>query len=345
MKTRAMKRGTRGSGAASKNVGNPKTTVASTEKKTKNKDITDYTYYLGSARQASDYETTTNFVINHIKQTFDFGDDIAQQLKNLQEVETDGTPAAAKLLRKQYEMEFKMDYDGYWKRLLAYALNQSKVYALLWECCTPGMQGMLEGQKDFDDLENKPIKLLKAIREHALNYQENKYDMTVITDALFALLLTKQKEDEKLQDYTKRFRIAKEVFELHAGGPIVLTKIIEAMPEYVEGDKAKHKACLEESSERFYSYLYMINANKAKYGSLLKGLNTQHLLHTNQFPKTLTDAKSILNNHPHDNANKQKSKKDSKEKEKEKPSNDNKKNSEKEEQEVPLKFCTTWGQM
>lgn len=53
---------------------------------------------------------------------------------------------------------------------------------------------------------------------------------------------TKQKEGESLQDYTKRFKVAKDVFESHIGGPLIL---------------------------------YLDNADKAKYGSILVGLNTQ----------------------------------------------------------------------
>ncbi len=35
--------------------------------------VTEHNYYLGSAKQASDYETTTEFLINHVKKVFDYG--------------------------------------------------------------------------------------------------------------------------------------------------------------------------------------------------------------------------------------------------------------------------------
>jgi hypothetical protein len=47
-----------------------------------------------------------------------------------------------------------------------------------------------------------------AIKEHALNFQENRYSMSIILDAMRMLFNTKQKEGESLQDYTKRFRVA-----------------------------------------------------------------------------------------------------------------------------------------
>jgi hypothetical protein len=49
------------------------------------KSHSDYVYYLGSAKQASDYEKTTEYLINHIRKTFSFGNDIGMALENLEE--------------------------------------------------------------------------------------------------------------------------------------------------------------------------------------------------------------------------------------------------------------------
>lgn len=51
------------------------------------KGLSDYSYYLGSSKQASDYESTTEFIINHIKKTFDCGQDIATALRELKPVD------------------------------------------------------------------------------------------------------------------------------------------------------------------------------------------------------------------------------------------------------------------
>jgi len=50
----------------------------------KKKSIEDYVYYVGSARQASDYEITTEFVINHIRKTYTDGENIATALETLE---------------------------------------------------------------------------------------------------------------------------------------------------------------------------------------------------------------------------------------------------------------------
>jgi hypothetical protein len=45
------------------------------EKKTEE----DYYFYVGSSKQASDFETTSEeFLINHVKKIFDRGNDIAE---------------------------------------------------------------------------------------------------------------------------------------------------------------------------------------------------------------------------------------------------------------------------
>jgi len=105
---------------------------------------------------------------------------------------------------------------------------------LLWERCNKAMKNKIEARSDYNRIENNPITLLMAIKEHALNFQENRYSMSIILDAMRMLLFTKQKEGESLQDYTKRFRVARDVLKSHMGGPIILTKFVEAMDGYKE---------------------------------------------------------------------------------------------------------------
>ena len=50
------------------------------------KSLKDYNYYLGSSKQASDYKSTTQFIINHIKKTYNHGKDIAEALKRLEPI-------------------------------------------------------------------------------------------------------------------------------------------------------------------------------------------------------------------------------------------------------------------
>ena len=73
------------------------------------------------------------------------------------------------------------------------------------------MKAKIESRKDYEaEVYNDPIKLLKAIKQHALDYEENRYEMSIILDAFLAFSTYRQREKEKesVQDYTRRFKVA-----------------------------------------------------------------------------------------------------------------------------------------
>lgn len=266
---------------------------------TKKKSLVDHNFYVGSAKQASDYEVTANFIINHIKKTYDNGIDIATALDTLTPFDTTQykptmqfstqTDADAKAAEdKQFEIEHKARFAKYLKREEQYNTNCVKAYALIWERCAKGMQSRIEARTSFrSTILNNPIELLKAVKEHAQNYQEHRYEMSIILDSIRAAVNTKQRDKESLVDYTKRFRTACEVMESHIGAPITLKKYVQTMPGYTSGsaqaDKDKRTAMIKEAHDQLLAFLYLENSDQAKYGSLLKGLATQQSLkHTHE---------------------------------------------------------------
>ena len=140
---------------------------------------------------------------------------------------------------KQYELIFKAKLDATDKRKEIYENNKTKAYLLICERCTRAMQSKIKQRIDFDmKIYNDPIKLIKTIKEHVLNYQETKYSMEIIDNALIHFLLLKQKDDP-LHEYVKKFKTAKEVAELHIGGPIILSKYMKKLKDYDEKDNKK----------------------------------------------------------------------------------------------------------
>jgi hypothetical protein len=77
--------GNRRGGRGGQGRGRGSSTPSTTTKKT----VEDYFFYVGSSKQASDYEITAEFVVNHIKITFDRGNDIAEALRTLVKANTD----------------------------------------------------------------------------------------------------------------------------------------------------------------------------------------------------------------------------------------------------------------
>ena len=118
------------------------------------KTITDYNYYVGSAQQASDYNITTEFIINYIKKTYDQGNDIGTALKDLIPMDENEnkldlktstlTDATLKSIQTEhFKMEFRADYDEFRKRIRTYNGNMTKSYALIWEICTKVIQNKI----------------------------------------------------------------------------------------------------------------------------------------------------------------------------------------------------------
>jgi hypothetical protein len=90
---------------------------------------------------------------------------------------------------KQYDMEFKAEYDAFMKHKQFYEANTTKAYALLWEQCAKSMQGKIEANKKFEStIKGNPIELLKLIQQNCLNYQEHRYEMSIILDSVKTLL-------------------------------------------------------------------------------------------------------------------------------------------------------------
>jgi hypothetical protein len=97
-------------------------------------------------QQAADYETTTEFIVNFIKKSFNHGNDICTALRDLSPLEQDNWKVSMKFSEsndsytrdqenKQYEMEFCLDYEEYKRRVNHHNNNHIKAYAMIWERC------------------------------------------------------------------------------------------------------------------------------------------------------------------------------------------------------------------
>jgi hypothetical protein len=142
----------------------------------KKKTIEDYFFYVGSSKQASDFETTSEFLVNHVKKTFDRENDIAEALRTLEpqdidlwkptlQFSEDNDEAVAKQENRKNEIEFKANLDEFMKRRRMYENNLFKAYALIWERCAKAMQNKIASRSSFESkIYNDPIELLVAIK-------------------------------------------------------------------------------------------------------------------------------------------------------------------------------------
>ena len=188
----------RGSGRGTRHYDNTKY-----KSQEQHKSLYDYVYHIGLAKQASDYVIVTKHLLNHICRTCTFGDDIANAL--VTQTEMDFTMIMPKLQvsmnpnadeKDQEDQEFSMLYRA---KITSYITREDKyrsgnACAFLFGQCNKAMQSKLQARTDFAiTIKNNPIELLKAIEEHTISYQENKYEMGIIMDALRNLVNLKQR--------------------------------------------------------------------------------------------------------------------------------------------------------
>ena len=110
--------------------------------------------------------------MNHIKENFEYGNDIATAISNQEQIDTDiwrptlqksrnPDPDEKEIENEQYRMEFQARFNTYQKRESTFQNNMIKAYALFWRRCTKGMQNKIEGRTDFrTKIKDNPIELL-----------------------------------------------------------------------------------------------------------------------------------------------------------------------------------------
>jgi hypothetical protein len=91
-----------------------------------------------------------------------------------------------------------------------YESNKRKAFALIYQQCHKGLQGKLKTRANYEtQIKGNPIALLNAIQEHTMSYQENRYDASIVLDAIRHLTGTSSvmmkilwitQEDSRLQE-------------------------------------------------------------------------------------------------------------------------------------------------
>jgi len=110
---------------------------------------------------------------------------------------------------KSFKILYKAEIEAMVNRKQEYESNIGMAFALLYGQCNKAMQHKIQARTDYESaIKGNPIELLKAIKEHSISYQENKYEMHIILDAMRNFINLKQADDESLIDYTARFKSA-----------------------------------------------------------------------------------------------------------------------------------------
>ena len=96
----------------------------------------------------------------------------------------------------------------------------------------------------------------------------------MISDVFTTFFGTRQKDQEILQDYTRRFKTSYEVLQWHIGGPIQIHKLVKTLNGFKYDPDNEDKFLINEqltkqAREKLDSFVYLQNADQSKYGSVL----------------------------------------------------------------------------
>ena len=279
----------------------------------KNQEKKFFPHSSGKYKQTFTYQTVKEDIEQKIQRTFMEGLDMVKSLqkeeyidihtlKPIRLISNEKDEDKRKILQEGYDMEYKSDYEEWKKRLRIFETNKSKAYALIYERCNVTMQHRVEEHPDYESkIRNDPIELLKAIKVLMHDPVRARYPFASLVESLERLINMKQGENEGLIDYTKRYKQARDVFKSHTESDI-FDKFMEHTKEYKDGDAEKKEQLKKGAFEQFNAYLYIRNADQAKYGSLTSGWRSQFSMGNDQYPRNLSSATDILSNHRFDNS-------------------------------------------
>ena len=280
----------------------------------KNEEKSQLLFTLGTAKQASNFVTTKKHCINTFKMEYKQGLYISTALEmgmdyNFEKEEppplllvaekgTEEEILVAQGKNESSRMDYKRKLDRYNEKLETFEENKIKAYGYLWEKCSSQMKQSIESREDYQvTIKNNPFALLKTIEALSYNYQDSKYEVAIVFDALKTFVTLKQNEDEHLTSYYERFKAAADNVVAQLGNEIPMSKYIKTMDDYNETTKP---ALSKQAFEELKAFTFLSNSDNTKYGSIIKALAQQQSLKNTQYPKTVTAASQVLMEHTWD---------------------------------------------
>ena len=114
-------------------------------------------YYVGSAKQADNYNNTTKAILAYIQRTFNHGTDVMQALDDLNDIDTakwrpkpeTADATASDMEKKMVEQINASKVKKYVDQMELYEDNMNKAYALILGQCAKTLKAKLEARKEL----------------------------------------------------------------------------------------------------------------------------------------------------------------------------------------------------
>ena len=268
------------------------------------------TTYNGSTAFAT-YTSIKDHVMKYIQKTYKGGADVAESLRTMELVDLDAdAPVRERLgdtglsadtiavLNIAYQEKLRKHLD----RKEALSDGMKKAFALIFDSyCTRKMQHKVEEHVNYDtQVHNDPIALLEVIQQNMHTRVQAQPECVTVYTAIHRLYNDRQRENEPLLDYYKRYKENRDIFHACCGKMMYmeLAKLVDGF-DTMSADN-KHKM-VRAADERMSTVIFMLNADRGKYGTIMDNLSAQYALGNDQYPVTLSAALDVLSNHKLDN--------------------------------------------
>ena len=106
-------------------------------------------------------------------------------------------------------------------------------------------------------IKGDPIKLLEMIKENSLSFYDKKKAGIVIMDAIMNLMTTRQRDDEDLTDYTKHFKVVRDLCKEKYRGIFNIPMLAQKESTWASDQEGSYKTAYAS----FLSILYLKNGS------------------------------------------------------------------------------------
>ena len=263
-------------------------------------DLNGHIYDCSNYQQADTYTRTTKEIAEYVGRTYKFGSDIRLAIEGLsQPTWTEPADPLEGATRTQVRI-WEKDVDEFVKRKNYFNENAKTAYSLVWGQCTDAMRAKLEARNDHVTVaaNGDVLGLLQNIKDATFNFQNQKYKPHALHEAKRRFYLSTQDKNATCQAYLERFKNHIEVIE-HCGGTVDEKVLID--DELILNGVTRNSASSDELSqatttarEQYMACAFLVGSDRDRYGKLVEDLENDHIQGSDKYPKTLTNAYSLL---------------------------------------------------
>ena len=207
-------------------------------------------------------------------------------------VSTQEDPETSKIEDTALGYDYVQARTEFRKRADILKMNLRLAYTLIFSnYCDTALKHNIESREEFSDkLEGSPYELLAVIKEIMLSTSSQRHvsPYEALWSTMAQLFKLKQKKNESLQDYFNKMKAFSEQSKKYFSEDM-LNKFVQGTDEYQElGESSNEKVKMEKGAWiRFITMGVLMNADKDKYGSLVKNFSNDYANQQDDFPVTL----------------------------------------------------------